>query len=334
MSRQISVLIFPEFQLLDAAGPIAAFEAAGGYQLRVISAAAGTVRSSSGVSWLAEGLPRGAGDTLMVAGGEGVDAACRNEEILRFLRRASRQWERVSSVCSGSLLLAAGGLLDGRAATTHWSRTGQFQRQFPQVRLNAERIFVQDGPIWTSAGVTAGIDLALAIIGDDFGAARARAVAQELVVYYKRPGGQSQFSALLSVQGDRNRFDPVLEHVRSNLRAYLYKATRNRALEVTRRDGLFRRWADRTAREQEHDQAARLAPTPDEQLEQDERMAALQGAIDALPERRRMVLLLRWRDGLRNDEVADVMGISVKTVENQITQALRVLREQLFEHRD
>lgn len=122
--------------------------------------------------------------------------------------------------------------------------------------------------------------------------------------------------------------------VRSNLRAYLYKATRNRALEVTRRDGLFRRWADRTAREQEHDQAARLAPTPDEQLEQDERMAALQGAIDALPERRRMVLLLRWRDGLRNDEVADVMGISVKTVENQITQALRVLREQLFEHRD
>lgn len=218
MSRRVSVLIFPDFQLLDAAGPIAAFEAAGDYELRVISAAPGPVRSSSGVSWLAEGLPRGAGDTLMVAGGEGVDAACRDEMLVRFLHRASRQWERVSSVCSGSLLLAAGGLLDGRAATTHWSRTGQFQRQFPQVRLDAERIFVQDGPIWTSAGVTAGIDLALAIIGDDFGAARARAVAQELVVYYKRPGGQSQFSALLSVQGDRNRFDSVLDHVRSNLR--------------------------------------------------------------------------------------------------------------------
>lgn len=218
MTRRVSVLIFPGFQLLDAAGPIAAFEAAGGYELRVIAPAAGPVRSSSGVSWLAHGLPGGRGDTLMVAGGEGVDAACTDEPLLRFLRRASRQWERVSSVCSGSLLLAAGGLLDGRAATTHWSRTGQFQRQFPRVRLESERIFVRDGPLWTSAGVTAGIDLALAIIDHDFGADRARAAAQELVVYYKRPGGQSQFSALLSLQGDRNRFDPLLEHVRSNLR--------------------------------------------------------------------------------------------------------------------
>lgn len=122
--------------------------------------------------------------------------------------------------------------------------------------------------------------------------------------------------------------------VQRNLRAYLYKATRNRALEVTRRDDLFRRWADRAALEQEHDRSARLAPMPDEQLEHDERMAALREAIDALPERRRMVLLLRWRDGLRNDEVAEVMGISIKTVENQITQSLRVLREKLFEHRD
>jgi RNA polymerase sigma-70 factor (ECF subfamily) len=122
--------------------------------------------------------------------------------------------------------------------------------------------------------------------------------------------------------------------VRTNLRAYLYKATRNRALEVARRDSFFRRWADRTAREQMGDDSARMAPTADQQLERDEQIAALQQAIDTLPERRRMVLLLRWRDGLRNDEVAEIMGISVKTVENQITQALRVLREQLFEHRD
>jgi RNA polymerase sigma factor, sigma-70 family/RNA polymerase sigma-70 factor, Bacteroides expansion family 1 len=120
--------------------------------------------------------------------------------------------------------------------------------------------------------------------------------------------------------------------VRTNLRAYLYRATRNRALEVNRRDTFFRRWADRTAHEQAYDDSARLAPTPHEQLECDERVAALQQAIDALPERRRMVLLLRWRDGLHNDEVAELMGISVKTVENQITQALRVLRERLFEH--
>ena len=218
MPRRIAVLTFPGFQLLDAAGPIAAFEAAGGYELRVVATVAGPVRSSSGVSWLAQGMPRGGGDTLMVAGGEGVDAATRDQRLLQYLRRAPRQWERVSSVCSGSLLLAAAGLLDGRTATTHWSRTGQFQRQFPEVRLQSERIFVQDGPVWTSAGVTAGIDLALAIIGHDLGAGVARAVAQELVVYYRRPGGQSQFSALLSMQEGQNRFDPVLEHVRSHLR--------------------------------------------------------------------------------------------------------------------
>ncbi|KQT09519.1 GlxA family transcriptional regulator [Ramlibacter sp. Leaf400] len=217
MSRRVDVLIFPGFQLLDAAGPVAAFEAARGYELHVISAAGGPVRSSSGVSWLAEGIPRGDRDTLLVSGGEGVDAATLDEALVKLLRRASRKWGRVSSVCSGSLLLAAGGLLDGRTATTHWSRTAQFERQFPQVQLQPERIFVHDGPIWTSAGVTAGIDLALAIIGHDLGPDAARAVAQELVVYYRRPGGQSQFSALLSMQGDRNRFEALLDHVRKNL---------------------------------------------------------------------------------------------------------------------
>lgn len=218
MARRICVLIFPGFQLLDAAGPIAAFEAAGGYAVRVVAPAPGPVRSSSGVSWLADGLPREAGETLLVAGGDGVDAAMEDEALLRFVRRIARKPVRVTSVCSGSLLLAAAGLLEGRAATTHWSRTAQFRRQFPQVRLDAERIFVRDGPIWTSAGITAGIDLALALIADDEGSDVARRVAQELVVYYRRPGGQSQFSALLAMQGGQNRFDPVLDHVRRHLR--------------------------------------------------------------------------------------------------------------------
>lgn len=218
MPRRICVLIFPGFQLLDAAGPIAAFEAAGGYAVRVVAPVPGPVRSSSGVSWLAEGLPREAGETLLVAGGDGVDAAMEDEALLRFIRRIARNPVRVTSVCSGSLLLAAAGLLEDRAATTHWSRTAQFRRQFPQVRLDAERIFVRDGPVWTSAGITAGIDLALALIADDLGSDVARRVAQELVVYYRRPGGQSQFSALLAMQGGQNRFDPVLDHVRGNLR--------------------------------------------------------------------------------------------------------------------
>ena len=126
----------------------------------------------------------------------------------------------------------------------------------------------------------------------------------------------------------RDRLD-----VRTNLRAYLYRATRNRALEVARRDSFFRRWVERSTQEQAYDDAAHVTPTPHEQLEDDEQTSALRAAIDALPERRRMVVLLRWRDGLRNEEVAELLGISVKTVENQITQALRVLREQLLEQR-
>jgi transcriptional regulator GlxA family with amidase domain len=212
------VLIFPGFQLLDAAGPVAAFEVAGGYDVRVVAAAAGEVRASAGVRWQSAGLPRLAtGDTLLLAGGDGVDAALADARLLRFLRLAPARGARVASVCSGSLLLAAAGLLEGRTATTHWSRTAQFQRQFPGVRLDADRIYVKDDAIWTSAGITAGIDLALAMIAEDRGQDAARAVAQELVVYYRRPGGQSQFSALLALQGEQSRFDALLDHVRRHL---------------------------------------------------------------------------------------------------------------------
>jgi transcriptional regulator GlxA family with amidase domain len=219
MSHRVAVLVFPAFQLLDAAGPIAAFEASGRYGLRVVAGAAGHVRSSSGVDWVAEALPRASDvDTLLVSGGPGVDVALADESLLRFVRRvAARSQARVASVCSGSLLLGAAGLLDGRRATTHWSRREQFERQLPRVRLDADRIFVREGSVWTSAGVTAGIDLAVAMIAEDHGHELARAVAQELVVYYRRPGGQSQFSSLCGLQGSDGRFDSLLDHVRSNL---------------------------------------------------------------------------------------------------------------------
>jgi transcriptional regulator GlxA family with amidase domain len=217
------VLVFPGFQLLDAAGPVAAFEVSGRYALRVVAGAAGHVRSSSGVAWVAEALPRASDvDTLLVSGGPGVDVALADDALLRFVRRvAARSQARVASVCSGSLLLGAAGLLDGRRATTHWSRRQQFERQLPQVRLDADRIFVREGSVWTSAGVTAGIDLAVAMIAEDHGHELARAVAQELVVYYRRPGGQSQFSSLSGLQGSDGRFDSLLDHVRSNLRTRL-----------------------------------------------------------------------------------------------------------------
>jgi transcriptional regulator GlxA family with amidase domain len=218
MPHRVAVLVFPGFQLLDAAGPIAAFEVAGHYAVRVVASEPGAVRSSSGVSWLADPLPRSSDvDTVLVSGGDGIDEFLGDARMQGFLRRCADRQARVASVCSGSLMLASAGLLDGRCATTHWCRTEQFERLFPDVRLEADRIFVKEGRVWTSAGITAGIDLALAMIGEDHGDELARAVAQELVVYYRRPGGQSQFSALLSMQRTHSRFVTLLDHVRRNL---------------------------------------------------------------------------------------------------------------------
>jgi transcriptional regulator GlxA family with amidase domain len=228
-TRRIAFLIFPDFQILDAAGPIAAFEIAGrvaptqprqsgAYALDVIAAESGLVPSSSGVALPARGFGRpGAIDTLVIAGGDGTRRAMLCPRTRRFVRACAERARRVASVCSGSYVLAAAGLLDDRRATTHWSRTGDFRRRFPAVRLEADRIFVRDGKFWSSAGITAGIDLSLALITEDLGEAVARRVAQQLVVYYQRPGGQSQFSALLEMERPDGRFGALLDHVRANL---------------------------------------------------------------------------------------------------------------------
>ena len=235
MPHRIAVLVYPDFQLLDAAGPIAAFEIAGRYRnghytLQTIAAEAGLVRSSSGVSWAAEALPAVSTiDTLLVAGSDDMDSPMSDPRVLRFMQRCARRGVRVTSVCSGSLLLAAAGLLDNRRATTHWSCSERFARQFPQVRLEPDLIYVEDGPFWTSAGISAGIDLALALVGNDLGEHVARLVARQLVVYYRRPGGQSQFSALIEMNCARGRFKPLLDHVRSNL------AVRHRVSDLAER---------------------------------------------------------------------------------------------------
>lgn len=223
MPRRIAFLVFPHFQILDAAGPLSAFEIAGrihpdAYELKVIAARAGAVASSSGATLNALALPRATGiDTLIVSGGDGTRAAFRCERTLRFVRACAVRARRVTSVCSGSFILAAAGLLDGRTATTHWSATERFRRAFPRVTLEPDRIFVHEGRVWTSAGITAGIDLALALIEEDLGEAVARLTAQHLVVYHRRLGGQSQFSALLAMPAARGRFAPLLEYMRAHL---------------------------------------------------------------------------------------------------------------------
>jgi transcriptional regulator GlxA family with amidase domain len=156
-------------------------------------------------------------DTMLVAGGIGCDRFDTLAPTIDWIRRRSRDVRRVASVCSGSYLLAQGSLLDGLKATTHWSRTDDFCRRFPNVRLEPDRIFVREGEIWSSAGITAGIDLALALIEDDHGVEVARATAQQLVVHHRRPGGQSQFSALLDMGGVNGRFADLMDWVRGRL---------------------------------------------------------------------------------------------------------------------
>jgi transcriptional regulator GlxA family with amidase domain len=224
MTRTIGILIFPAFQLLDAAGPVAAFELASRgaepppYRLRILASAAGPVTSSSGVALIAENFADiQALDTLIVAGGPGAREAEPDAAILAWLRAVAPAARRVTSVCTGAFLLAAAGLLDGRRATTHWQRAALFARRYPQVRVEPDRIFVRDGDVWTSAGISAGIDLALALIADDLGEAVAKRTAQMLVVYHRRPGGQSQFSALLELGRPDGRFGGLLAWARERL---------------------------------------------------------------------------------------------------------------------
>jgi transcriptional regulator GlxA family with amidase domain len=220
MTRKLGVLIYPDFQILDAAGPIAAFEIAaryvpGAYEIKVMAREPGPVASSSRAMMIAEPLSSEPLDTLIVSGGEGSRTAALCARTAEWIATSGAR--RTASVCSGAYLLARAGLLDGRRATTHWERCADFARRYRKVRVEPDKIFVRDGDIWTSAGITAGIDLALALIADDLGEDIARAVARQLVVYYRRPGGQSQFSALVEMGGRGGRFTALLDWMRERL---------------------------------------------------------------------------------------------------------------------
>jgi transcriptional regulator GlxA family with amidase domain len=224
----IGVLIYPDFQILDAAGPISVFEIAGRFAgdaapaIRVLAETPGPVRSSSGVEMLARSLrPSPAITTLIVAGGEGVRTSAKCEKTLAFVRATAKRGIRIASVCSGTYILAEAGLLDGRRATTHWQRTRHFLKTYPKVKLEADQIFVRDDDIWTSAGITAGIDLALAMATEDFGEEVAQKTARQLVLYHRRSGGQSQFSQLLELKAPSGRFGALLTWAREHLDAKL-----------------------------------------------------------------------------------------------------------------
>ncbi len=206
--RTIDVLVFDNVNIVDVAGPVQAFDdarlkGAKAYTLRYVSPDGEPVCASCGLrlavdAAIADHTP---GADLLVPGG-GVDPLLDNEEILARIRAQVRQGggARLISVCSGALLLASAGVLDGKPATTHWSRNKQVQELFPEVHWEVDTIFTQSDNIYTSAGVSTGVDLALSIIQQDCGGPAALAVAQELVVYMRRGGGQSQYSNLLQAQ--------------------------------------------------------------------------------------------------------------------------------------
>ena len=206
--QRVVIVTFDSAQILDVTGPLEVFSSAtrfvlaAQYDTQLVSVAGGPVLSTSGLEFTTTSLADVAGpvDTLMVAGGRDMDAACADQELLAHLRRLASDARRVTSVCSGAFLLAAAGLLDGRRAATHWAECNLLASGYPAVDVDRDSIYVRDGNTWTSAGVTAGIDLALALVAEDYGRKAAAAVARQLVVYLRRSGGQAQFSALLAAQ--------------------------------------------------------------------------------------------------------------------------------------
>lgn len=207
-SPLVVVVTFPGAQILDVTGPLEVFSTASRlipraeYRTEVVSTRGGPVLASCGLRF-ATTMVAAVGDdvdTLVVAGGQDMREPAEDDDLVLHVRRLAASARRVTSVCSGAFLMAAAGVLDGRRATTHWAECELLGRDYPQVAVDPDAIYVQDGNVWTSAGITAGIDLALALVADDHGRRAAAAVARQLVVYLRRSGGQGQFSAVLAAQ--------------------------------------------------------------------------------------------------------------------------------------
>ncbi len=224
--RRVIFAAVPPVQIIDLTAPYEIFARCGGYRVELVTnAARGLVTSSCGL--VLSGAKnyrsvRGNVDTLIVPGGDGAEELLCDQAFLDWLRRLSTRARRVGSVCTGAFLLAAAGILDGRRAVTHWDWCGRLAEAFPNVKVEQDPIFIKEGKVYTSAGVTAGIDLALALVEEDHGHRRALEIARDLVVFMRRPGGQSQFSSLLAAQASSRR--PIedlqawiVEHLRSDL---------------------------------------------------------------------------------------------------------------------
>ncbi|MBY3599059.1 GlxA family transcriptional regulator [Rhizobium bangladeshense] len=222
--QHIAFLLYPGFQIMSLAA-VSVFEFANlelgrkAYDITYISEAGGVLRTSLGMSIETEPFGDPAFDTLIVVGAPDLVLPKPGESA--FMRAALGASRRIASICTGAFYLAEAGILDGRRATTHWCLAREMKARYPKIRVEEDRIFIIDGSVWTSAGMTAGIDLALAMVEKDHGIEVARAVARMLVVYHRRAGGQSQFSALLELEPKSDRIQKALDFARKNLKAQL-----------------------------------------------------------------------------------------------------------------
>ena len=234
-TRLVAMLAYPKAQILDITGPLEVFARTSrwledhtgrrvpAYAVELVAARRGPLETSGGLRLIAARTYRELRhvDTLLVAGGIGYEAALTDAELLAWLRARAKVVPRIGSICTGALILARAGLLDGRSATTHWGYCDRLARNAPRTRVEPDALYVQSGRVYTSAGVTAGMDMALAMVEQDWGKATALAVARELVMFVKRPGGQSQFSHFLEAQQRDDRFGDLelwmLEHLDADL---------------------------------------------------------------------------------------------------------------------
>jgi transcriptional regulator GlxA family with amidase domain len=223
VARTIWFVVFPGFELLDLGGPLCAFNLAvdfhqAAYDVRIVSASGGVVRGSSGVaiSTVRPPSPNHL-DTLMVVGAATAEVLHDQPKTVAFIRKIAMRARRKASICTGAFLLAEAGLLDGRRATTHWRYAAELQRRYPSIKVDADRIFVREDDTWTSAGITAGIDLALAMIEEDCGLEISKSIARDLVVSHRRSGGQAQFSTMLALEPRPGRISDALAYARMHL---------------------------------------------------------------------------------------------------------------------
>ena len=220
----VGFLVSSGFQMMSLAA-LSAFELANVtagetlYRIDVLSENGGPVSNSLGIRMETSAFAEPAYDTLVVTGA--LEPLPSSPAVLVYVREALQNCRRVAAICTGAYVLAEAGLLDGRRVTTHWFLARDLQKRFPDIRMEEDRIFIIDGPVWTSAGMSAGVDLALGMIEKDFGAEMSRSVARKLVLYHRRAGGQTQHSALLEMDAKSDRIQTALDYAKRNLRSEL-----------------------------------------------------------------------------------------------------------------